>query len=76
MASDTHNRTKHLQKSEDDEELDHVEVMLKKAGCLELHYKVQECMFDTRDWRQCQSQVQDFKKCIEASKQKDHSLKS
>ncbi len=68
MASDPHNRVKHLSKDDNDEELDPVEAMLKKSGCLELHYKVQECMFDTKDWRQCQDHVKAFRKCIEKSK--------
>lgn len=66
MASyNPHNR----QKPVDDDD-DPVEKMLKKTGCLELHYAVQECVADTKDWRKCQSQVQEFRKCVEANKEK------
>nr|CAH7715040.1 unnamed protein product [Callosobruchus chinensis] len=44
---------------------DPVEEMLKKTGCIELHYKVQECMAETRDWRKCQDSVSNFKKCMD-----------
>ncbi|XP_050311710.1 cytochrome c oxidase assembly factor 4 homolog, mitochondrial [Anthonomus grandis grandis] len=43
---------------------DPVEEMLKRTGCMELHYKVQECIAESQDWRKCQDQVQDFKKCM------------
>jgi cytochrome c oxidase assembly factor 4 len=59
-----HNRS--INKASDNEEdLDPVEAMLKASGCLELHYSVQECMAEHKDWRRCQTQVQDFKKCID-----------
>ena len=32
-------------------EHDRVIVMLEKAGCLEQHYKVQDCMVEHQDWR-------------------------
>ncbi|XP_014358070.2 cytochrome c oxidase assembly factor 4 homolog, mitochondrial [Papilio machaon] len=47
---------------------DPVEAMLKKSGCLELHYKVQECIATTKDWRKCQTEVSDFRSCIEKHK--------
>lgn len=74
MSDDPHNRMKHKQKIEhadDDEEEDHVDKMLKKAGCAEAHYKVQECMAETKDWRQCQHLVKAFKECIDQSKKKN-----
>ncbi|XP_043257203.1 cytochrome c oxidase assembly factor 4 homolog, mitochondrial [Colletes gigas] len=43
---------------------DPVEEMLKKTGCMELHYQVQECIAETQDWRKCQEQVQKFKVCM------------
>ena len=49
-----HNRSA---KHDDDDEDDPVDKMLKKAGCLEQHYKVQECMVEYSDWRQCKSVV-------------------
>ncbi|KPI99282.1 Coiled-coil-helix-coiled-coil-helix domain-containing protein 8 [Papilio xuthus] len=47
---------------------DPVEAMLRKSGCLELHYKVQECIATTKDWRKCQTEVNDFRSCIEKHK--------
>ncbi|XP_041469341.1 cytochrome c oxidase assembly factor 4 homolog, mitochondrial-like [Lytechinus variegatus] len=47
-----------------DDEEDPVEKMISQTGCLELHYAVQECMADNRDWRKCQDHVSAFKKCI------------
>ena len=67
-SDDPHNRLRHKQNSEDDDEEDLVDKMLKKAGCAEQHYKVQECMADTKDWRQCQHLVKDFRTCMEKSR--------
>ncbi|CAD7011297.1 unnamed protein product [Ceratitis capitata] len=44
---------------------DPVEFMLKKTGCIELHYKVQECIAETGDWRRCQEVVKEFKQCMQ-----------
>ncbi|KAJ6647194.1 Cytochrome c oxidase assembly factor 4 like, mitochondrial, partial [Pseudolycoriella hygida] len=44
---------------------DPVELMLKKTGCITLHYKVQECIAETQDWRKCQDIVKDFKSCMQ-----------
>ena len=70
MSNDPHNRMKHTQKSseDDDDDEDHVEKMLNKAGCIKEHYAVQECMAETKDWRQCQEHVQKFKQCIDNSR--------
>ncbi|KRF98030.1 cytochrome c oxidase assembly factor 4 homolog, mitochondrial [Drosophila tropicalis] len=46
-------------------EQDPVEVMLKKTGCIDLHYKVQECIAETGDWRMCQEKVKEFKACMQ-----------
>lgn len=48
-----------------DEVIDPVEQMLKKTGCIELHYQVQECIAETQDWRKCQDHVKKFKVCME-----------
>ncbi|XP_026461804.1 cytochrome c oxidase assembly factor 4 homolog, mitochondrial [Ctenocephalides felis] len=45
---------------------DPVETMLKKTGCIDLHYKVQECIAEKQDWRKCQDVVQNFKACMQA----------
>jgi len=55
-------------KSDDDEEdeVDPVEEMVKKTGCLQQHYDVQD-MGEHRDWRMCQEQVNIFKLCMSKS---------
>ncbi|XP_074102772.1 uncharacterized protein LOC141529912 [Cotesia typhae] len=53
---------------------DPVERMLKKTGCIELHYDVQECIAATQDWRKCQDVVQKFRVCMEKH-QKERSQK-
>ncbi|XP_063836861.1 cytochrome c oxidase assembly factor 4 homolog, mitochondrial [Ostrinia nubilalis] len=50
---------------------DPVENMLKKTGCIELHYKVQECIATTKDWRKCQTEVNEFRNCISKHKQEE-----
>lgn len=49
---------------------DPVEEMLKKTGCMELHYQVQECIAETQDWRKCQEQVKKFKVCMDEYQRK------
>ena len=41
----------------DADDSDPVESMIKKTGCLDLHYALIDCMADHRDWRKCQPQV-------------------
>ncbi|KYN01483.1 PREDICTED: cytochrome c oxidase assembly factor 4 homolog, mitochondrial [Cyphomyrmex costatus] len=43
---------------------DPVERILKKTGCIELHYQVQECIAEHQDWRKCQNEVKKFKECM------------
>ncbi|XP_033741000.1 cytochrome c oxidase assembly factor 4 homolog, mitochondrial-like [Pecten maximus] len=65
-----HDRSKRPTKSEEDDDDDPVEKLLKKAGCLDQHYAVQECMFDNKDWTKCQNQVKEFRECVERSQKK------
>lgn len=51
-------------KTNSEEPEDPVESMLKKTGCIELHYKVQECIAETQDWRKCKNVVDNFKVCM------------
>lgn len=46
---------------------DPVEQMLKRTGCIELHYKVQECVAESgSDWRKCQNEVKQFRDCMQS----------
>ncbi|XP_055628213.1 cytochrome c oxidase assembly factor 4 homolog, mitochondrial [Toxorhynchites rutilus septentrionalis] len=49
---------------------DPVEQMLKQTGCIDLHYKVQECIAETGDWRKCQNVVKEFKTCMQVYTEK------
>ena len=53
-GKDPHNRS--IKPEEEDE--DHVDKMMKKAGCAEQHYNIQACMVEHKDWRKCQTAVQ------------------
>ena len=53
---------------EDDE--DKLDAAIKKTGCSEENYAVQDCMFEHKDWRKCQLQVKAFKECIMKSNQR------
>jgi len=65
---DPHNRARHVNKEDDNEDEDPVDKMMEKIGCGEQHYQVQLCMMENKDWRKCQDQVKNFKDCVEASK--------
>jgi len=67
-SADPHNRSK--RSDEDEDEDTPAERSLRKAGCLEHHYRVQECMFEHKDWRMCKDEVKAFKECVERSRKK------
>ena len=51
--------------SSEGEEEDVYEEMLKKSGCMEYHYKLQDCFHDNGgDWRKCRKEMSDFKECM------------
>lgn len=51
------------------------DAMLDQTGCRDLNDAVLECIADTRDWRQCQTQVQAFRECFEQyQRQKEKEL--
>ncbi|KAI0233688.1 hypothetical protein LSAT2_016090 [Lamellibrachia satsuma] len=49
---------------DDEDEDDPLDAAIRKTGCIELHHELQECMADNKDWRQCQSKVVAFRKCM------------
>ena len=53
-----------------DEEEDRMEAAIRKTGCSDENFAVQDCMFEHRDWRKCQKQVKAFKECIMKSSSK------
>jgi cytochrome c oxidase assembly factor 4 len=44
--------------------------IIERTGCSELHDLLMICMYDNKDWRKCQKEVQDFKKCYTENKDK------
>nr|CDS28916.1 coiled coil helix coiled coil helix [Hymenolepis microstoma] len=53
-----------VSKADDDEEDDPVIASIKRTGCLEHHNAVMECMYENRDWRKCQKEVDFFRMCM------------
>lgn len=47
------------------DDIDLLDELLNKTNCAQLHYKVQDCIAKTKDWRKCQAEVKEFKLCIE-----------
>jgi len=47
------------------DDIDLLDELLNKTNCAHLHYKVQDCIAKTKDWRKCQVEVKEFKLCIE-----------
>ena len=46
-------------------EHDRVISLLEKSGCLDQHFKVQDCMVDNQDWRKCQIVLKELKDCVD-----------
>ena len=57
-----HDRKLREEKLEEEEDL--VDKLLKKSGCTEEHYLVQECMVEHQDWRKCQTVLKQFQACV------------
>lgn len=51
-----------------DEEEDPFDARIRRSGCADFHYKLQECMDSKKDWRACQVDVAAFKECIKVHK--------
>jgi len=54
-----------INSEEVNEDDDIVEKMIRKTGCLQYHYNVQNCMSEQQDWRKCQPTVKAFRQCME-----------
>jgi cytochrome c oxidase assembly factor 4 len=72
-SSEHHKRTKRVNECEitlvdNENQEDPVIKNLTKIGCLEKHYAVQDCYFETKDWRKCTKEVNEFKECIKQAK--------
>lgn len=71
--TDFHKRTQRLNECEittvKEGEVDPIVEKLSKIGCLEQHYKVQDCYFESKDWRKCTTEVKEFQACLKKAKQ-------
>jgi len=63
MASNSYHNYERPVKLSDEEE-DPLDTMLNRTGCKELHFSLQDCMAEHRDWRQCQHLVKQFRDCM------------
>lgn len=72
-GNEFHKKTKRVNECEitkiGDDETDPVIKNLSRIGCLEKHYQVQDCYFESKDWRKCTKEVQEFRECIKKSQQ-------
>ena len=65
MADKVDNESKKA--DEEEEEVDPFYVILEKSGCVEYHYKLQDCFHDNNgEWKKCQSEMKEFQKCMNA----------
>jgi len=56
-------------------EHDRVISMLEKTGCLELHFKVEDCMVENKDWRMCQDSLKKLQLCLQTHHNSIHTSK-
>jgi cytochrome c oxidase assembly factor 4 len=47
---------------------------LTRIGCIEEHYKVQDCYYESRDWRKCKNEVEAFRNCLQTKKQQNENV--
>jgi cytochrome c oxidase assembly factor 4 len=60
--------TQHIVDEEDDEYI----LRIKRSGCYPQHIALQDCHWETKDWRKCKTQMEMFKLCaVNAAKAKE-----
>lgn len=62
--------------TEEEEEEDPFYTIIEKSGCSKYHYALQDCYAETRDWRKCKKEMQDFQACTEAQRKLKNRTKS
>ncbi|KAJ3389060.1 hypothetical protein HDU92_001190 [Lobulomyces angularis] len=50
---------------EEDFEEDEYIRRIKRGGCYDQHVKLQDCYWDTKDWRKCKKEMEIFRSCVE-----------
>ena len=53
-----------------EEEKDSYEIALEKSGCSQFHFALQDCYFEHKDWRMCQKEMAEFKRCYDSKNKK------
>ena len=56
----------HKQRLEEqsEEEKDVYETLIENSGCSKFHFALQDCYFEHNDWRKCQKEMTEFKRCM------------
>ncbi|KAI8899261.1 hypothetical protein BC833DRAFT_586535 [Globomyces pollinis-pini] len=49
---------------------------IRKSGCFKEHEKLQDCHYDTKDFRKCKLEMKRFKECFEKHNQQQSVNKS
>ncbi|KAJ3114409.1 hypothetical protein HDU96_002121 [Phlyctochytrium bullatum] len=47
-----------------DEEEDEFVARIRRTGCFAEHEAMQDCYFDSKDWRKCRDEMRKFKECF------------
>ena len=50
------------------EEEDPFYSIIKRTGCDQFHYKLQDCYDTNRDWKKCTLEMKEFKQCMDKNK--------
>jgi cytochrome c oxidase assembly factor 4 len=58
---------------DDDDEEDPWITRIKKSGCYDQHVALQDCYYDTKDWRACREEMNLFRVCFAAQQKKKES---
>lgn len=54
------------------EEDDFFNVTIQQSGCSTEHHALQDCFAVTGDWRQCRTEMAQFKTCMDKQRQAKH----
>lgn len=54
----------------DNDAEDPYEARIRRSGCADHNYALQECYMDTKDWRKCREKMEAFRACMAKRKTK------
>lgn len=55
-----------------EQEDDFFNVTIQQSGCSTEHYALQDCFANTGDWRQCKTEMAQFKICMDKQRKTKH----